>query len=395
MRMNAESFGAERRAISIAGLRERLARLRWRLGFGGRLEADYRQRLVAEWRNPTRWAIWIGAAVFASYGIFDYLVFPQWLTGLWTVRFGLVLPFVLICSLILWRTHDERIFQCCLLAVVLAGGLGISAFNLIMQTHYHQGLVLVLLFGCVVLPMRFPYALTSVVVLLGVHFSLVPGAPDGSAPEILNLFDTFSASAFSLIANYMIENYRRRDYLRARLLEQMSQLDGLTEVATRRAFDERLARSWAQLAASSRPLALMFIDVDHFKALNDRVGHQAGDACLRCIADVLRTHTRKEGDFVGRYGGEEFTLLLPDVSADEARAIAERIREEIAGLDLGEHAGEALRVTASIGVLWLADPGSITWEEALKRSDAAMYRAKTGGRNRVVLERVSPFQLQQ
>ncbi len=379
----------DRRAISIAGLRERLARRRWRLGFGGRLEADYRQRLVVDWRNPARLAIWIGAAVFAGYGLFDYLVFPQWLTGLWTVRYGVVLPFLLVCGLVAGRTRDERIFQGCLLAVVLAGGLGISAFNLIMHTHYHQGLVLVILFGSVVLPMRFPYALASVIVLLVVHFSLVPPVPDGRAPEMLNLIDTFSASAFGLIANYMLDSYRRRDYLRARLLELMSRLDGLTEVATRRAFDERLARNWAQFATRGRPLALMFIDVDHFKALNDRAGHQAGDACLRRIAEVLRTHTRKEGDFVGRYGGEEFTLLLPDVSADEAGAIAERIREEIAGLDLGEaHAGEVLRVTASIGVLWLADPASISWEEALRRSDAAMYRAKTDGRNRVVLERL-------
>lgn len=365
-----------------------LARPAWRLGFRGRLEKDYRQHLLAEWQRPATLAVALGALLFAAYGILDKLAFPAYAPVLWRIRFGVVLPLVLACLLVLPRLRTESAFQRILLAMILIVGFGITAFNMVMHTHYYQGLVLVLLFGCVVLPMRFPYALISAIVLLAAYVAIRPALDPHELASFVGMFDTTTAALFGLLANFLLDRYRRRDYLRSRLLERLSRQDGLTGVATRKAFDDNLASVWAQAGQAARPVALLFLDLDHFKALNDRAGHQVGDECLRRIAEVLRRHTRREGDCVGRYGGEEFTLLLPGVSEAEARQVAERIREEVARLDLTSLLPESVPhgVTASIGVLWVARPGELPWAEALKRADAAMYRAKQAGRNRVEVE---------
>ncbi len=368
-------------------LRALLARRNWRLAFPRRLEQDYRQRLLAAWRSQARWALGIGSVMYGAYGVIDYRVFHDFLPALWTLRYGVVLPILVGCLLLLGRVRQERAFQATMFAMIVTAGIGVVGMNLVMQSHYYQGLILVILFGCVVLPLRFPWALAAVVILLLAHLLSIPAHWEDRLPVIVNVFDTATAAAFGLVAGYMLERYRRQDFLRTRLLELSSRVDGLTGVATRKAFDDCTAATWARIAESGRPAALLFVDVDHFKALNDRAGHQAGDACLRRIAEVLRAHTRKEEDCVGRYGGEEFTLLLPGVSEDETRRIAERIRQEVARLHLGESGdADTPAITVSIGAGWAAEPARITWEEAIRRADAAMYRAKEQGRDRVEFE---------
>ena len=124
------------------------------------------------------------------------------------------------------------------------------------------------------------------------------------------------------------------------------------------------------------------IDVDHFKAFNDRHGHQGGDEALRSVAQVIGSHIRRPADLAARYGGEEFAVILPHTDASGARAIAERIRQGIQHLP--PVAGDSEPVTVSIGLSTWDKRSSASLEQLLLSADRALYEAKNSGRNRVV-----------
>ena len=141
---------------------------------------------------------------------------------------------------------------------------------------------------------------------------------------------------------------------------------------------------WKRLARSGGDLAFVMLDVDHFKEYNDTLGHPAGDECLRRLAEALRPLAQRPGDLVARYGGEEFACLLLGLDRDQASAHAERLRAAVEGLAL-PHPGSGVSpfVTVSLGVAWARPVPSGEWRDALAAADAALYRAKQGGRNRV------------
>jgi diguanylate cyclase (GGDEF)-like protein len=165
-------------------------------------------------------------------------------------------------------------------------------------------------------------------------------------------------------------------------LTVLARTDGLTGLPNRRSYDEHFAQAWTQAAGLKMPLSLLIIDADYFKQFNDRFGHRRGDDVLRAIADCLR-RTLPAGGLGFRIGGEEFVALLPGLDAAEAGAIAETIRRAVVDLQIG-HAPEFGGIASvSIGVA-SADPGSGDALEMLFVSaDAALYAAKTAGRNRV------------
>lgn len=166
-------------------------------------------------------------------------------------------------------------------------------------------------------------------------------------------------------------------------LKQDAQVDVKTGLATARHFDARFATELNRARRFNRPLSLLLADLDYFKALNDAHGHLAGDAVLAGIGEILRA-TLREHDLAGRFGGEEFAVALPETDAEEAREVAERIRQAVAATIFeGPTGGQLPRVTLSIGVASFPYHGETA--AALTRSaDAAAYRAKAAGRDRVV-----------
>lgn len=165
-------------------------------------------------------------------------------------------------------------------------------------------------------------------------------------------------------------------------LRRVSQTDGLTGVDNRRHIEQRLTEAFQHAARLNESLAVVMTDVDHFKSVNDTYGHQAGDAVLKQVAEVLRESAR-EIDHVGRYGGEEFLVLLPGASAEDARAFAERARAAIAAREFA-YAGGTLQRTMSAGVASWPHPELRHQEALVKAADDALYVAKSSGRNRVV-----------
>ncbi len=172
----------------------------------------------------------------------------------------------------------------------------------------------------------------------------------------------------------------------ARELEHLSVTDGLTSLYNHRWFQLRLREEFRRAQRYGDPLALILLDLDRFKQVNDRWGHQVGDTVLREFSTVLQGSVR-ETDFVARYGGEEFCVLLPCTSVAGALTVAERIREESAAhLYAGER---ALRCTVSIGLASLPSSEATGAERLLHFADEAVYRAKQDGRDRVVIWRPS------
>jgi two-component system cell cycle response regulator len=164
-------------------------------------------------------------------------------------------------------------------------------------------------------------------------------------------------------------------------LLKASQTDGLTGLDNRRHIEERLGEMYEHATRLNEPLGCVMCDVDHFKSVNDTHGHQAGDAVLRQVAEILKSSAR-EIDRVGRYGGEEFIVLLPDASVDDARAFAERVRQAVEAREF-TYDGGSLRRTLSAGVAAWPHPEIRHRESLVKAADDALYAAKQGGRNRV------------
>lgn len=164
-------------------------------------------------------------------------------------------------------------------------------------------------------------------------------------------------------------------------MRDIARRDPLTGLRNRYALKEISQREFATAAADGRPLSLLAMDLDHFKAVNDRFGHNGGDEVLKGVTRGLVDELRPQ-DLVFRVGGEEFLMLLPDTSEREATRVAERLREIIENSDWIS-GDQRIRTTASFGAIEIR-PAEESWEDALLRADHALYRAKGAGRNRVV-----------
>jgi len=178
--------------------------------------------------------------------------------------------------------------------------------------------------------------------------------------------------------------------LRARLFEQTERLatsDGLTGLANHRTFQARLDEQLALAHRYGKPLSVVLIDVDHFKAVNDTYGHPVGDVVLQGAARILAKEARGT-DLVARYGGEEFAVVMPETDLDGARVIAERIRARVSEATFPTELGP-LRITVSLGVASFPACGR-TKARLVEAADACLYQAKRGGRNRTVCAPTEP-----
>ena len=170
-------------------------------------------------------------------------------------------------------------------------------------------------------------------------------------------------------------------------IERMSITDDLTQVFNRRHFHTRLEEEIERARRYDHPLSLLLMDIDHFKAVNDRYGHQTGDEVLRTVAAIIRSKTRS-ADIVARYGGEEFVVLLPETKQETAKVTAEKLRTTIEQYPFTPENRSSIHVTASFGVscLNLSDKNNTgIADRIVKMADDAMYQAKQEGRNRVVV----------
>jgi diguanylate cyclase (GGDEF)-like protein len=206
--------------------------------------------------------------------------------------------------------------------------------------------------------------------------------PRDAALQIYLGFHTVSLFPASIL---LMERKRMTEELRKTNLQLnlLVSRDALTGIANRRALDDRIIHEWKRAARAQSWLALLMIDIDHFKQFNDQQGHPAGDLCLRTVAEALSRQARDAQDLVARFGGEEFALLLPDTDLAAALQMGERMRAAVYDLGLDHGASPLGRVTISVGCAALRPGNATDPAELLRDADAALYGAKRRGRNRV------------
>ncbi|MDQ8036339.1 MAG: diguanylate cyclase [Pedobacter sp.] len=214
----------------------------------------------------------------------------------------------------------------------------------------------------------------------------------------LLFFYFFGSLSVSLFVAWMLERQERVSFLKSLLLNyestererlnrelaRLARQDALTGLANRRSFDERLVQEWERSQRGRHELALIFIDVDHFKLYNDTYGHSAGDDCLAAVAGAIHSCMFRPADLASRYGGEEFVVLLPETTVEGAREVAERIQEAVDKLNMPHAASPtAGHVTISMG-LTSCVPQSGLAQALVDAADSALYQAKHAGRHRIV-----------
>ena len=270
-------------------------------------------------------------------------------------------------------------------AITLLAGTFTAGTNLILVGVLAIGLLLFPL-----QPMAIAYAVCTMI-LLGYDAGVVSGAwayaaalnerifVQGQPVWWFSLWRQFVfVTGWMVVAGLLLALFARLDHLHDKLT-RLSYTDGLTGLANRRRFMDVLGSELARQRRSGQPLSVVLIDADHFKQINDRWGHLAGDLVLRQLAELMMRSVRAPSDLPARLGGEEFALILPDTRLDEALMVCERLREQVAAHPF-EDAGQAFRVTVSMGVV---ESSRHALEALLQQADQALYEAKRQGRNRV------------
>lgn len=269
--------------------------------------------------------------------------------------------------------------------LVFGFALGYSLYLIFLLSHLSQGLTLgmpclsVFLTLCCFLVVHSRHALGLVLVLAAVSW-----ASWQSGLALLVLCSHLIVLALSLGCGSLLarvfEHSARRQFELERQLDHEARSDSLTGLLNRRALGEILDQEFDRARRYERPFSLLLLDIDHFKRVNDQLGHDVGDEVLRRVARTCARSLRSS-DRLGRWGGEEFLVLLPETLPGEALALAERLRCTV-GSDSGLARGQAVQVTVSLGVTSLKAGES--WEATYARLDSALYEAKRSGRNRCV-----------
>jgi diguanylate cyclase (GGDEF)-like protein len=360
---------------------------------------------------------WLALLIFDCFLLVDWLMANDVFVQSMIIRLAVFTPFgvtILLLARHYGQTWVQRQFNevADLFVMVSGGAAGICLAVILLQSHsplamyYHAGYMVVIIYGILVQPLGFRWAVVYGLGMLLLHMWSAQQGQAMPEPLRLSLLHLMVCTvALALAANHMVERARRRSYLllmREKCLvdqlegvntrlQQLSRSDVLTGVANRRHFHGHLQQVWQRAAHDQTPVSVLMLDVDHFKAYNDRHGHPAGDACLRQVAQAMAQSLRQPVDFIARYGGEEFVAILPGADEQVALQVAERVRQGVQACAI-EHLGSSTApvVTASIGVA-TAVPGSASGtpgqsaDKLVACADRALYEAKRATRNCVRL----------
>ena len=359
-----------------------------RLRFSSLLEREY-LNFVRDDRFELQCTTLVGAIVlWCAAAVYDQLMIlgsERW--WMLAVR-ALVLAFLLLCGFLLVQRRHTQLLNPLTIACFAVVSLGTSAVVAIahrVDPYYpYEGLLLVCMAGYFLAGLRLSEALVSPALML-VFYPLLELLAGITTAQLLNnmLFLLFG-NLIGIVGCYLLEYKSREHFLISRLMGVLADHDSLTGLHNRRSFNRQLERLWRLAQREEVSLAMLICDIDHFKLYNDHYGHQGGDAVLQRVGQLLADAGRRPLDMSVRLGGEEFAVLLYDISADEARQRAEDIRAALEQLHIA-HAGSdtAAVVTLSIGVVCLQPAQGGTFAQLYEQADKALYLAKAHGRNRV------------
>jgi diguanylate cyclase (GGDEF)-like protein len=377
-----EAFLAERRKRGIA--------------FPPELEQQFEADTHARRCQRLTIGILVSAVIYNFFLVGDWLLVPDVFWMATTIHLGLVTPWMLIAAWLASKRPSPFVRECLAasvpLLIILQIDLGFATTTSPTAAHYQYVVIPTLLYTNVSLHrLTFPFARAVTAAIVLCHAALVLTAPYTSGVIAVMILVQLAVCAYiTLIANYRMERdlrraylYSLRDRLRHALADAASRRDALTGLGNRHHLDEELRKLWDKPEAEVSPISIVLVDIDHFKKLNDRYGHAAGDLCLKRVAALLTSELRGTDDHAVRFGGEEFLLLLPKMELVNAMRVAERIRRAIEKAAIpNEGAGMRGIVTASFGVA-SSSVTELTAIELIAAADSALYAAKHKGRNQV------------
>jgi diguanylate cyclase (GGDEF)-like protein len=356
------------------------------------LEEEFRQAFRAESLPAVRRNLWIAIIFVFGFSWLTHMVLETPVNRLLdAIRFAIFTP-VIICGLVLVHSrwyHRFYPLACAIAAPIF--GIGVTVLAVIAASHgvsLISTVVLVTIYIYFMLGMLFYNALASAIIVFGSYFVLASAFALPHAVRLVDAGVLIFSNVIGAMVCYTLERANRTNFLEERLLTETASRDGLTGINNRRVFDEHVQRIWPQAIRDQIPMALMLIDIDHFKAYNDHYGHQAGDECLRQVAWCLMRSARRPLDVTARYGGEEFAIVFYDARRDHIEDVAQRIRAGIEALNI-EHLASPLsrkRLTASIGAACVQPIGARSHFGFIQLADEALYDAKEQGRDSVVIK---------
>lgn len=325
----------------------------------------------------------------------DAALVVVWHTALW-----LLVPWLALGAWALLARSRSALEGALVVGVVEMYAVSIGLFAIVTGPFESPGWILCLggsLVGFLLFPPRVVFAgvVTFQVLVCGAALLMSEGVfrldvlarvigvhDDLSRPAVARLgvmSVTFSYVTL-VLASHIIVRWRRREAV----FEKLSKTDALTGLTNRRCFVELVEAEMARATRYGHPLALVMMDIDHFKQVNDTRGHLAGDDVLVGVAGALGDAARAQ-DVVCRYGGEEFAVLLPETDAVGAQELARRVASKLAATAIDAEGGSPIVVTMSMGIADLPDAATRTVDDFIRRADDALYDAKNAGRDRVVV----------
>jgi diguanylate cyclase (GGDEF)-like protein len=384
----AASAGAEV-ADRAASLTAQLQRgFPW-MRFEPALESAYRNDQFRDGIRFLRISLVILAGILLALFQVDHAVMPQVSERMPAIaRFGVMVPALLIAFALtfvgrpaVWYPRIVSVLAP--MALIAIAWLGLWAWGQ-GEGRLFVRLIVGMIAVYFVLGLPFRAAFVANLIALAAYASLAV-ALAMPAPELAHyLCALLISSVICAMGAYKLEHARRTAWLEGQLLAETALQDGLTGIHNRRRFDEHLQRVWHQCIREHKPVALLFADIDHFKAYNDRYGHQAGDEALKAVAAVLARHARRPMDLAARFGGEEFAVVLYDTTREHAVRIGGEILQEVRALGIAHAASAAAPVlTISLGIACVVPVARRSSAGLLQLADQALYAAKDGGRNQL------------
>jgi len=356
------------------------------LRFEPHLEAHYLRVRHEQGLARLRFNLVLALALVLAFVAMDRHFMPDTQSRVAFLRFGLILPSLGLCLAATFIPRGWRLYST--LVTVLAPVVLVAIVALVLgadptaSATIFPALVLASVFIYYLVGLTFYGALVTnliglIAFVAGSSWTDIPAAQTSYQAMVL-LF----ANIVGATVAYNLARARRTGWLEALMLAEMAERDGLTGTYNRRRLDGHLRRTWQQAIREHVPMALLMIDIDFFKAYNDRYGHQAGDEALKSVASVVARSARRPLDFVARYGGEEFLVVLYDTSRDYAGDLARSIMEGIRELNIPHATSSVARVlSVSIGVAYVQPVAGRSVDGFVQLADEALYAAKNRGRN--------------
>jgi diguanylate cyclase (GGDEF)-like protein len=361
-----------------------------RLRFEPALETLYRAQVVAEAQRPALVISIAALLIWSGFAVFDVVrldLYARWPLppDIWVLLGARWLVLVLLLACLLPRLRQPDMLEAKAFTVYLLLCLAVALTAVIYKSNgipsAETAQIVVTMAAFLPMGLRFYQSVlaSSAMVLFTAIAGITILPPDLWQGQFALLAVMIMAVPVAAVGGYLREYAHRRQFLLGAILQHQAQFDALTDLANRRLFQRHAAAAIAHAGRTDEQLVLAVVDIDHFKAFNDRFGHTAGDEALRLVAEVIADIARRPMDMAARLGGEEFAILLYGTDLDQAGSILDTMRRRIGNILVPD----AAPLTVSIGATALG--GREDLDQVYSRADALLYASKREGRDRLTL----------